>query len=216
MEEQEDINDPFRYDARARFDFGSTVLLGEACARLQEILERIGEFNEIRDTLAALGLGDDTSGGPRIPYLSLIGDGNRSVVDWSSIRSVIDHEKIIQPGAIKRYVKPTKRSMLLLERQRLGSENGWRCFYCRQVGDEIVGPDDRVWHVDHAYPLGRGGDDQRDNHVLSCATCNLQKHSRTAMEYIRDVNELTAMDAEEEKQSCAIGFQMPKRRKLTV
>jgi len=43
--------------------------------------------------------------------------------------------------------------------------------------------DGRVWHVDHAYPIVHGGDNRRDNKVLSCATCNLSKGPKSAKEF---------------------------------
>ena len=63
------------------------------------------------------------------------------------------------------------------------SASRWRCFYCGVVGAEDLGPDGRFWHVDHVYPISRGGDDKPDNHVLSCASCNLGKRTLSAMEY---------------------------------
>jgi CRISPR/Cas system Type II protein with McrA/HNH and RuvC-like nuclease domain len=82
-------------------------------------------------------------------------------------------------------VKEIRRVPLTAERKRLGQESGWKCFYCGKAGDKDQGPDGRVWHVDHAYPFSRGGDDQPDNHVLACATCNLGKKAATAAEYFR-------------------------------
>jgi len=51
-----------------------------------------------------------------------------------------------------------------------------RCQYCSRLGDQQGGPDGRTWHVDHIFPVSRGGDDSEDNLTLSCATCNLRKH----------------------------------------
>ena len=58
------------------------------------------------------------------------------------------------------------------------------CAYCSKKGTPECGPDDRPWHIDHVYPKKHGGDNQPDNLVLSCATCNLSKNSKTAIEYI--------------------------------
>jgi 5-methylcytosine-specific restriction endonuclease McrA len=82
------------------------------------------------------------------------------------------------------------------ERERLGKETQWTCFYCHRVGDELNGPDERAWHVDHSYPISRGGDNKPDNLVLACATCNLQKHSRSALEYLKLMDNRETFDLE--------------------
>lgn len=51
------------------------------------------------------------------------------------------------------------------------------CFYC----DGLLG---RGFHVDHRVPLSRGGSDGPENLVVSCRTCNLEKHAMTDREYI--------------------------------
>lgn len=60
----------------------------------------------------------------------------------------------------------------------------WACFYCHESGTSELGPDGRVWHADHKYPVCLGGDNLPDNMALSCATCNLSKGPRSASEYI--------------------------------
>jgi 5-methylcytosine-specific restriction endonuclease McrA len=77
----------------------------------------------------------------------------------------------------------SRRFSVSMARNRLGTQIGWKCFYCSGQGDEENGPDGRGWHVDHAYPVIRGGDEQPDNLVLACATCNLAKKDATAAEF---------------------------------
>jgi len=53
--------------------------------------------------------------------------------------------------------------------------DGWHCFYCSAdmkgcASDEI--------HIDHFYPRSKGGEDDLQNLVVSCAQCNLKKNSR--------------------------------------
>lgn len=40
-------------------------------------------------------------------------------------------------------------------------------------------------HDDHALPLARGGAHSLGNLVPSCAACNMEKHTRTPLEYMR-------------------------------
>jgi len=52
------------------------------------------------------------------------------------------------------------------------------CAYCGKQGDELVGPDGKLWHMDHIMPLSRGGKDCVTNIVKACAWCNLSKGSK--------------------------------------
>lgn len=72
------------------------------------------------------------------------------------------------------------------EKERLGKEQGWSCCYCRMKGSERCGPDNRPWHVDHLYPVVRGGDNKPDNLVLACATCNLKKKAKLLAEFLQE------------------------------
>lgn len=41
-------------------------------------------------------------------------------------------------------------------------------------------------HIDHIYPVSRGGLSEDDNLVLICASCNLSKGEKTLKEFCRD------------------------------
>ena len=45
------------------------------------------------------------------------------------------------------------------------------CYWC---DIELNG----VYHIDHYYPLSKGGSHTIDNIVISCPSCNLKKHSK--------------------------------------
>lgn len=80
----------------------------------------------------------------------------------------------------------SKTNLAASLRRRLGYEPPeWRCVYCLKYGTDSKGPDERSWHVDHMYPQIHGGDNKIDNKVLSCATCNSKKGSKTVIEYIK-------------------------------
>lgn len=51
------------------------------------------------------------------------------------------------------------------------------CFYCK-----VDCQDD--FHVDHFYPLSRGGGHCLENLVIACATCNLKKSNKCPHEFI--------------------------------
>lgn len=158
------------------------LLFAEAKAHIEDILDLVDQYNEIAEELTEMGYGGDTmDDGDPIPTLQVIGCGIGNFT--------FDSPEILDPfweqGPMRAKVpSPTKRQLVVSkERHRLGKESNWTCFYCRHEGSEQFGPDERVWHVDHVYPIVRGGDDLPDNHVLACATCNLSKRARTALEY---------------------------------
>ena len=82
--------------------------------------------------------------------------------------------------------------MALTKKQRrlVFDKSGGRCWYC---GTKLP---DKGWHADHFEPIYRGagsnGDlyperDTVDNHVPSCAPCNLFKSVFTIEEFRREI-----------------------------
>jgi hypothetical protein len=59
------------------------------------------------------------------------------------------------------------------KKERLAKET--RCAYCGGEGDETLGPDDDLWHVDHVVPKSKRGSDRAVNLVRSCRRCNVAK-----------------------------------------
>lgn len=53
--------------------------------------------------------------------------------------------------------------------------DGWRCAYC----DTHTGP----FHVDHIFPVSKGGTDDMENLTCSCMSCNLSKGAKTVEEW---------------------------------
>lgn len=162
--------------------FGAQILFAEAKGRLDHILQMVDEFNGIAETLVEMGytsLRDDNIWSHGEPFPMIDVSANNTKVVWDS--AILD--SFFEDGPASRMPQPIRRASMGGERLRLGRETGWKCFYCGGSGDDRHGPDGRVWHVDHAYPVIRGGDDQPDNHVLACATCNLQKKTQSAHEY---------------------------------
>ncbi len=56
------------------------------------------------------------------------------------------------------------------------ARDGRRCVYC---GD-VEGP----FHIDHLFPVSRGGSNNPNNLVLACAPCNLAKGDKTLAEWV--------------------------------
>jgi 5-methylcytosine-specific restriction endonuclease McrA len=56
------------------------------------------------------------------------------------------------------------------------------CFYCEKEMSE--GPE----HIDHYYPLSKGGPHERANLRPSCAHCNLSKHAKQPETFMEELN----------------------------
>jgi 5-methylcytosine-specific restriction endonuclease McrA len=59
------------------------------------------------------------------------------------------------------------------------------CFYC---GELLYASFNKDIHVDHMIPLSRGGSNTIENIVISCATCNLRKGTKTSEEFTRSLS----------------------------
>ena len=55
------------------------------------------------------------------------------------------------------------------------------CFYC---GDLLYSSFDKAIHIDHKIPISRGGKNDIENIALSCAACNMSKHTKTHKEFL--------------------------------
>lgn len=74
---------------------------------------------------------------------------------WNAIRRGLTSE---HPGT-----SPRLRSILL----------GFPCYICGKPSE----------HIDHIYPVSRGGIDEPQNVAPACAFCNLSKHDKTLEEW---------------------------------
>lgn len=64
--------------------------------------------------------------------------------------------------------------------KELYAQQGGRCYYCNIEFDRFL---DDAYHLEHKIPLSRGGTNDRENLVLSCGSCNSQKHTKTPEEW---------------------------------
>lgn len=58
----------------------------------------------------------------------------------------------------------------------LAAANGV-CFYCKRTVAKLT--------LDHNIPLSRGGKHALDNLIAACGSCNSQKHTKTADEFLK-------------------------------
>ncbi len=57
------------------------------------------------------------------------------------------------------------------------------CYWC-----EIECADS--YHIDHYYPLSKGGSHTLDNLVISCASCNLRKNAKLPEEFAKEIGKI--------------------------
>ena len=110
-------------------------------------------------------------------WLDLSSDGNYSLHDWEEY----------QPEALRRH-RYEQSGGYDENGNRLFPENwqsikaavyrrdGRQCQYCGTV--------DGPFHVDHVIPRIKGGKDEPKNLVVSCASCNLSKGSKSVSEWL--------------------------------
>jgi hypothetical protein len=84
-------------------------------------------------------------------------------------------------------IEPTPRGWTALLRAEFGDD----CFYCGRVGTRDADPDGRAWHLDHVYPLRRGGPNRLWNLALACSSCNLSKWSYSGWGFVRRCQRLS-------------------------
>jgi 5-methylcytosine-specific restriction endonuclease McrA len=92
----------------------------------------------------------------------------------------------------KEYIllKNNKRKKLInaenisqIEINNLLINNNNQCFYCKIFVKRGIN-----LHLDHKVPLSRGGNHCISNLVPSCASCNLQKGTKTSEEFLSIIN----------------------------
>jgi 5-methylcytosine-specific restriction endonuclease McrA len=86
----------------------------------------------------------------------------------------------------------SKKLRTIEKKRQIGENQGWVCIYCRLAGTPDIGPDGRMWHLDHLYAESKGGDFHDDNLVLSCATCNLKKSAALLSDFLRKMTPANA------------------------
>lgn len=71
-----------------------------------------------------------------------------------------------------------KRRIIKTKKKTL--ENLGYCSYCEKVFDDNI-----ITHVDHIYPLSRGGLEVDTNLIIVCSDCNIKKSNMTLREFIK-------------------------------
>jgi HNH endonuclease len=63
--------------------------------------------------------------------------------------------------------------------EKLGAEDGWRCWLCAEPVDPLLyWPERLAGSVDHVLPVSKGGTDERFNLKLAHLTCNVARKDK--------------------------------------
>ena len=103
--------------------------------------------------------------------------------EWETIsHRVLDH-LVIDGGTIRlkdessvRISRSTREAIPSEIHRTVRARDGAKCIYC---GD-TEGP----FHLDHLWPVSKGGRNEATNIVTACATCNLSKGSKSLREWM--------------------------------
>ena len=179
-------------------------LLIEAASYLKEIGYWITRFNEVSSQVVSLGYNqmpeaenvcgyakaESTAGST----MSLTPEGILEIANESPEPLHPNHVRELEYENRIAHPKPPTRKQILLgeKRRQIGERQGWVCVYCALVGTPELGPDGRMWHLDHFYAESNGGDSYPDNLVLSCATCNLKKSAALLSDFLRKMTPTNA------------------------
>ena len=93
--------------------------------------------------------------------------------DWSKAHPEAGRVSALNYSASKRNAEGTFTAADIKD---LYATQGGSCYYCSV---DIEGG----YHIEHMVPLSRGGRNDVSNICLSCAPCNLRKHTKTAEEF---------------------------------
>ena len=84
------------------------------------------------------------------------------------VRASNRHRKAVKKSAEGSHTAEDIRTLLKMQKGR--------CWWCGK-------PFGQDYHVDHRIPLSRGGSDDASNLVITCPTCNIEKHTRLPSEW---------------------------------
>lgn len=83
-------------------------------------------------------------------------------------------------------MQPFKRGYSNIPNYRIFERDTFTCIYCGKSSIE----DNIKLHIDHIYPLSKGGSNNIDNLVTSCKYCNISKNASLNKELIERVKNI--------------------------
>ena len=100
------------------------------------------------------------------------------VRDWSKVHS---EQRRINEHNRRARISGNGGTFTFKELNALFEQQEGFCFYC---GELLYSSFDKDIHIEHKIPISRGGVNDASNIVLSCASCNMKKHTMTHEEFM--------------------------------
>ena len=114
--------------------------------------------------------------GKHIPRAEFLKGVESAYTDWFNATFLGTLSKNIEKR-FKNWVKDKRYGFTRLEINEYRQQH-WNCWYCKE---HLL---NKVIHVDHRLPVSRGGRNEIENLVLTCAECNFSKNDMTDDEFI--------------------------------
>lgn len=119
----------------------------------RQVWERAGDYPALRPYFP----------GPAVNWPAVLGLGALTMVILAAARASAD---------------PQLRGLAWEDlRREIFRRDNYTCGYCGHRGNSLT------LHVDHVFPVSRGGSDDPSNLAAACWSCNLEKGSRDGWEY---------------------------------
>jgi len=85
-------------------------------------------------------------------------------------------QEIFQGQRWRQYLHEQRLGLTQKKKQSVFKRDGLECAYCKTCLAE-------KYHIDHVLPISRGGNNNMNNLVVSCAACNLSKGQKLLGEW---------------------------------
>jgi rubrerythrin len=110
----------------------------------------------------------DIASGAYAKYLREYREKNKAkVLEWGQNRRARKQGNKLPRGTVK----------------EIGDNQKWKCAICRSDVKE-------KFHIDHIYPLSKGGEHKKENIQILCPLCNVKKASKDPIDYMQQVGYL--------------------------
>jgi hypothetical protein len=81
----------------------------------------------------------------------------------------------------------------MYKRERITDDLRWQVMRRDNITCRYCGNQSGPFHIDHVYPVSKGGATSLENLVTSCASCNLKKHDSVGVYWPSGIKPLQAV-----------------------
>jgi hypothetical protein len=165
-----------------RFKFGSGVGYSFCCLLMELIAKskhREWEYSHIDELILETGLDACMIGSliKNAKYMQMFQNRNDGIyyIDESE-KGISRNIRLCRFTSFRKRLSETSPTSWKEIKNKAFKRDNFTCVYCGKVGGLLEG--------DHAIPVSRGGDDNLNNIVTACRTCNRQKRNKQVEEFL--------------------------------